>query len=118
VLLSGLICRNIESVNRLIGGAGQEGQLTEAVRQRPYSLLLLDEFEKADPKILTLFLQVLEDGRLTNAGGKTVDFTNTIIIATSNAGSLAIAQGLASGKDLGQISQEVNEELLNLNLNL
>ncbi|EKD85307.1 MAG: hypothetical protein ACD_38C00047G0016 [uncultured bacterium] len=104
--------QNSESVNRLIGGAGQEGQLTEAVRQRPYSLLLLDEFEKADPKILTLFLQVLEDGRLTNAGGKTVDFTNTIIIATSNAGSLAIAQGLASGKDLGQISQEVNEELL------
>ncbi len=103
-----------ESVNRLIGGPDQEGQLTEAVRQRPYALLLLDEFEKADPKILTLFLQVLEDGRLTDATGRTVDFTNSIIIATSNAGSLTIASGLQSGKTLAEIDKQVNEELLRM----
>ncbi len=104
--------QNSESVNRLIGGGGQEGQLTEAVRNRPYALLLLDEFEKADPKILTLFLQVLEDGRLTDSGGRTVDFTNAIIIATSNAGSLTIADGLKKGLTLPQIEKTVNEELL------
>ncbi|MCL4366303.1 ATP-dependent Clp protease ATP-binding subunit [Patescibacteria group bacterium] len=104
--------QNQESVYRLIGGSDQQGQLTEAVKQRPYALLLLDEFEKADPKILTLFLQVLEDGRLTDSSGRTVDFTNTIIIATSNAGSLTIAQGLQAGKSFGQIDKEVNDELL------
>ena len=104
--------QNSESVNRLIGGSGGEGQLTEAVRERPYALLLLDEFEKADPRILTLFLQVLEDGRLTDASGRTVDFTNTIIIATSNAGSLTIAEGLKQGQGLQQIEKKVNEELL------
>jgi len=106
--------QNSESVNRLIGGSGQEGQLTEAIRQRPYALLLLDEFEKADPKILTLFLQVFEDGRLTDAGGKTVDFTNTIIIATSNAASLTIAGGLEQGRTLEQIDKQVNQELLTI----
>lgn len=106
--------QNSESVNRLIGGQGEEGQLTEAIRQRPYALLLLDEFEKADPKILTLFLQVLEDGRLTDADGRTVDFTNTIIIATSNAGSLTIAEGLKIGKSLEEIDKQVNNELLTI----
>lgn len=106
--------QNSESVYRLIGGPDQEGQLTEAVKQRPYSLLLLDEFEKADPKILTLFLQVLEDGRLTDTNGKTVDFTNTIIIATSNAGSLTIANGLGAGKNLEEIDKQVDEELLTI----
>lgn len=106
--------QNSESVNRLIGGSDQEGQLTEAVRQRPYALLLLDEFEKADPKILTLFLQVLEDGRLTDASGRTVDFTNTIIIATSNVGSITIAQGLQAGRTLEQIDKQVNDELLQI----
>ncbi|MBI2019420.1 ATP-dependent Clp protease ATP-binding subunit [Candidatus Daviesbacteria bacterium] len=103
-----------ESINRLIGGSGEQGQLTEAIKQRPYCLLLLDEFEKADPKILTIFLQVLEDGRLTDASGRTVDFTNTIIIATSNAGSLTIAQGLQKGKTLEQIDKTVNSELLKI----
>ncbi|MCR4306204.1 MAG: AAA family ATPase, partial [Candidatus Daviesbacteria bacterium] len=106
--------QNSESVNRLIGGSEGEGQLTGAVRQRPYALLLLDEFEKADPKILTLFLQVLEDGRLTDASGRTVDFTNTIIIATSNAGSLTIADGLKQGRTLQQIDTQVNDELLKI----
>lgn len=104
--------QNPESVSRLIGVNGEGGTLTESVRSRPYALLLLDEFEKADPKILTLFLQVLEDGRLTDGSGRMVDFTNTIIIATSNAGSLTIAQGLESRKSLSDIDNEVNEELL------
>lgn len=106
--------QNPESVSRLIGVLGGEGQLTEAVRNNPYCLLLLDEFEKADAKILTLFLQVLEDGRLTDGSGRLVDFTNTIIIATSNAGSLLIAQGLSAGKNLDQIDKQVNDELLKI----
>ena len=103
-----------ESVNRLIGSPEQAGLLTEAVKQRPYALLLLDEFEKADSRVLTIFLQVLEDGRLTDSGGRTVDFTNTIIIATSNAGSLTIAEGLKGGKSLEDIDREVNDELFKI----
>jgi len=104
--------QSVESINRLIGTSEYPGELTEAVKNRPYCLVLLDEFEKAEPKILNLFLQVLDDGRLTDASGKTVDFTNAIIIATSNAGSLIIAQGLNSGKKLEDFSKEVQEELL------
>ncbi len=104
--------QNPESIVRLIGGPGEGGLLTEAVRSRPYALLLLDEFEKANDKILTLFLQVLDDGRLTDGAGRTIDFENTIIIATSNAGSLLIAQGLQSGKSLDEIDKQVNDELL------
>ncbi len=104
--------QNPESVNRLIGDSVNAGQLTEAVRNKPYALLLLDEFEKADPKILTLFLQVLDDGRLTDGYGRTVDFTNTIIIATSNAASLTIAQGLRQGKTLESLDNQVQAELL------
>ena len=106
--------QNTESIVRLIGGPGEGGLLTEAVRNRPYALLLLDEFEKADPKILTLFLQVLEDGRLTDGVGRTVDFTNTIIIATSNAASLTIAKGLESGQTLDELDKQVNDELLQI----
>ena len=75
------------SVMRLLGRPGENegGLLTEAVRQRPFALVLLDEFEKAHPEILNLFLQVFDDGRLTDTAGRTIDFTNTIIIATSNA---------------------------------
>lgn len=104
--------QNPESVARLIGGAGEGGLLTEGVRNRPYGLILLDEFEKASEKILTLFLQVLDDGRLTDGAGRLVSFDNTIIIATSNAGSLLIAQGLQAGRSLDQIDQEVEGELL------
>lgn len=106
--------QNSESVSRLIGGSGEGGLLTEAVRNRPYALLLLDEFEKAHEKILTLFLQVLEDGRLTDGSGKHIDFTNTIIIATSNAASLLIAQGLEEGKSLEALDRQVNDELLKI----
>ena len=102
------------SINRLIGGYNEGGLLTESIRNKPYALLLLDEFEKADPKILNLFLQVLEDGRLTDSNGKTIDFTNTIIIATSNAASLTIAKGLAQGQTWEQLDAQVNNELLHI----
>lgn len=102
------------SVNKLIGGAGEEGQLTETVRTKPYGLILLDEFEKANQQVLTLFLQVLEDGRLTDGTGKTVDFTNTIIIATSNAASLTIARGLQAGQTLETLEKQVQDELLTI----
>lgn len=104
--------QNPESIVRLIGGSGEGGLLTEAIRNRPYALLLLDEFEKANDKILTLFLQVLDDGRLTDGAGRVINFENTIIITTSNAASLTIAQGLQAGRSLGEIDKDVNEELL------
>lgn len=90
-----------EGIKRFLGappGEGDEkGQLTEAVYDNPYSLVLLDEFEKADQNILNLFLQVLDDGRLTDNKGKTVSFVNSIIIATSNAASEFIREEVAKG---------------------
>ncbi len=103
-----------ESVSRLIGSDTVSGELTEEINHYPYTLILLDEFEKADPRILTLFLQVLEDGRLTDNAGKVVDFTNTIIIATSNAASLTIAQGLEHGQTVDQLKPAVSYELLKI----
>lgn len=94
-----------ESVTRLIGGNGQTGQLTEAIRRNPFSLLLLDELEKASPDILNLFLQVMDDGRLTDGLGQTVDFTNVILIATSNAGTQYIQDEVAKGTALGTIKE-------------
>ncbi|MDO8429589.1 MAG: ATP-dependent Clp protease ATP-binding subunit [Candidatus Daviesbacteria bacterium] len=101
-----------QGVERLIGRQSEEGDLTGSVRHNPYALILLDEFEKADPKIITLFLQVLDDGRLTDGKGKTVDFTNTIIVATSNTGSLNIARGIESGVPWEKITKDVKNELL------
>ncbi|PIR75430.1 MAG: hypothetical protein CO030_03460 [Candidatus Magasanikbacteria bacterium CG_4_9_14_0_2_um_filter_42_11] len=94
-------------IYRLIGQPGQQGTgiLTEAVRQNPFSLLLLDEMEKADPDVLNLFLQVFDDGRLTDSVGRVIDFTNTIIIATSNAGTAFVQQQIASGIPLEDIRQ-------------
>ncbi len=89
------------SINRLIGTQNTPGYLTSAVRDRPYNLLLLDEIEKADKNILNLFLQVLDDGRLTDGTGITVDFSNTIIIMTSNVGTRAI---------IGAIDQSLSED--------
>ena len=89
------------SVSRLIGappgyvGYDEGGQLTEAVRRKPYSVVLLDEIEKAHPEVFNLLLQVLDDGRLTDSQGRTVDFRNTIILMTSNIGSELLAAGLA-----------------------
>ena len=93
------------SVARLVGappgyvGYGQGGQLTEAVRRRPYSVVLLDEVEKADPEIFDILLQVLDDGRLTDGQGRTVDFRNTILILTSNLGSqFLVDEGLTDSE--------------------
>lgn len=104
------------SLYRLIGappgyGSGQ-GQLTEAVRAKPFSLVLLDELEKAHPDILNIFLQVMDDGRLTDSSGRTIDFTNSIIIATSNAGTKAIQDGLSQGADLKTIKQALMTDIL------
>ncbi|PIP17775.1 MAG: hypothetical protein COX43_02445, partial [Parcubacteria group bacterium CG23_combo_of_CG06-09_8_20_14_all_35_9] len=106
------------SINRMIGAppaGGQEAQggvLTEAVRKNPFSLLLLDEIEKAHPNILNLFLQVMEDGRLTDARGVTVDFTNVILIGTSNAGAFFIQDAIKEGKTVEEIKQNlINKEL-------
>ena len=85
------------SVARLVGappgyvGYEEGGQLTEAVRRRPYSVVLLDEVEKAHPEVFDILLQVLDDGRLTDGQGRTVDFRNTILILTSNLGSQFLA---------------------------
>lgn len=103
-----------QSTRRLVGtpGTGDGGLLTEAVRRQPFALLLLDEIEKAHPDILNIFLQVLDDGRLTDAGGRTVDFTNTIIIATSNAGSAFIQNALAQQTPIEQIQDSLLREQL------
>lgn len=101
-----------ESIGRLIGTENHPGDLTEDVQHHPFSLILLDEFEKADPKVQTLFLQVLEDGRLTDYSSETVDFTNTIIIASSNVASLTIANALKNGQTIESIKPAVQQELL------
>ncbi len=87
------------------------GQLTEAVKIKPYSLILLDEFEKAHPDILNLFLQVFDEGRLTDNLGNTIDFTNTIIIATSNAHSDFIKSEIEQGHSIEEISVELKKKL-------
>jgi len=107
------------SINRLIGappGHGQReegGYLTEAVRRNAFSLILLDELEKAHPDILNIFLQVMDDGRLTDTLGRTIDFTNAIIIGTSNAGTLLIQRGMKEGKKIGEIKNELIDTELN-----
>jgi ATP-dependent Clp protease ATP-binding subunit ClpA len=92
--------QQVDSLSRLIGApdGSTRGILTEKVRSQPFALLLLDELEKAHHNILLTFLQVLDDGRMTDSTGVTVDFTNTIIIATSNAGTRVIQQAFESGK--------------------
>ncbi|MCX4270099.1 MAG: ATP-dependent chaperone ClpB [Lachnospiraceae bacterium] len=100
------------SVSRLIGappgyvGYEEGGQLTEAVRRKPYSVVLFDEIEKAHPDVFNVLLQVLDDGRITDSQGRTVDFKNTILIMTSNIGSQYLLDGI--GKD-GEISSEASE---------
>lgn len=107
------------SINRLIGappgyrGDAEGGYLTNAIRTNPFSLLLLDELEKAHPDILNIFLQVMDDGRLTDTSGRTIDFTNAIIIATSNAGSVHIQQGIRQGRTIEQIKSVLMEQELN-----
>ena len=102
------------SVSRLIGappgyvGYEEGGQLTEAVRRKPYSVVLFDEIEKAHPDVFNILLQVLDDGRITDSKGKTVDFKNTIIILTSNLGSEYLLNGIDAD---GEISSEARDEV-------
>ncbi len=103
------------SVSRLIGappgyvGYDEGGQLTEAVRRKPYSVVLFDEIEKAHPDVFNILLQVLDDGRITDSFGKTVDFKNTIIILTSNIGSSYLLDGIT---DTGEISEEAERRVM------
>ncbi len=96
------------TVSRLVGappgyvGYDEGGQLTEAVRRRPYSVVLLDEFEKAHPEVYNVLLQVLDDGRLTDSKGRVVDFSNTLIIMTSNLGSERITQTLGTDREISE----------------
>ncbi|TSE37775.1 Chaperone protein ClpB [Tepidimonas fonticaldi] len=105
------------SVSRLIGappgyvGYEEGGYLTEAVRRKPYSVVLLDEVEKAHPDVFNVLLQVLDDGRLTDGQGRTVDFKNTVIVMTSNIGSQRIQQLAQRGHDMEDIKDAVWEEL-------
>ena len=104
------------SVSRLIGappgyvGYDEGGQLTEAVRRKPYCVVLLDEVEKAHPDVFNILLQVLDDGRITDSQGRTVDFKNTIIIMTSNLGSQFLLEGIEGG----QITQEARDNVMRL----
>jgi ATP-dependent Clp protease ATP-binding subunit ClpB len=103
------------TVSRLIGappgyvGYEEGGQLTEAVRRKPYSVILFDEIEKAHPDVFNVLLQILDDGRLTDAQGRTVDFKNTVIIMTSNIGSLYLLEGLTSR---GEIREDVRKQVM------
>lgn len=103
------------SVSRLVGappgyvGYDEGGQLTEAVRRKPYSVVLLDEIEKAHPDVFNILLQVLDDGRLTDNKGRTVDFRNTIVIMTSNMGSQIIQENFSRAFDGERVSDEVVE---------
>lgn len=104
------------SVSRLIGappgyvGYEEGGQLTEAVRRKPYSVVLFDEIEKAHPDVFNVLLQVLDDGRITDSQGRTVDFKNTILIMTSNIGSNYLLEGIM---DNGEIDEESEEMVMN-----
>ena len=110
------------SVSRLIGAApgyvGYEegGQLTEAVRRKPYSVILFDEIEKAHPDVFNILLQVLDDGRLTDSQGRTVDFKNTIIIMTSNIGSEYLIDGLNKDGTIKEENQKKVDEVLRRSL--
>ena len=104
------------SVSRLIGappgyvGYEEGGQLTEAVRRKPYSVVLFDEIEKAHPDVFNVLLQVLDDGRITDSQGRTVDFKNTILIMTSNIGASYLLDGI---DDKGNISEEAQAQVMN-----
>ena len=106
------------SVSRLIGappgyvGYEEGGQLTEAVRRRPYSVILFDEIEKAHPDVFNVLLQVLDDGRITDSQGRTVDFKNTIIILTSNLGSQMLLDGIGPDGEITQSAKDQVDSLL------
>ncbi len=106
------------SVSRIIGsppgyvGYDEAGQLTEKIRRKPYSVVLFDEIEKAHPDVLNVMLQILDDGRITDAQGRTVSFENTIIIMTTNAGSTNSSSILGFGQEIKQVSQDKTQKAL------
>ena len=103
-----------ESVSKMIGdNDGAPGYLTEAVRKKPFALVLLDEIEKAHPDILNLFLQLMDDGRLTDGFGRTINFTNTIVVATSNVGAVYIGEAIKRQENMAIIKQELVDNQLN-----
>ena len=104
-------CREVFSPPGYVGYE-EGGQLTEAVRRNPYSIVLFDEIEKAHPEVLNLLLQILDDGRITDSNGRTVDFKNTIIIMTSNLGSEYILDGDTS-KVLDELRSHFRPEFIN-----
>ena len=108
--------QNKDDIYRLIGSRTEQGNLTTAVRENPFSLLLFDEIEKAEPDILNLFLQILDEGILTDGAGKKVSFANTIIIATSNAGSELIYQSIKEGVDFSQVSGKLTSYIIDQHL--
>lgn len=106
--------QSADSVRKMIGDVdGTLGYLTEAVRKKPFSLVLLDEIEKANPDILNLFLQLFDDGRLTDGQGRTISFTESIIIATSNIGALYIQEQIRAHTNVNIIKQELIDNQLN-----
>ncbi len=104
--------QDASAVPRLVGQGDQEGLLTTPVRTHPFTLILLDEFEKSSPEIRNLFLQILDDGRLTDGAGHVVDFKTTIIIATSNAGSLEIQKDIEASMAYEEIKQQLISTIL------
>ncbi len=100
------------SISRLIGGPGESGLLTQAVRTRPFALILIDEIEKSSPGVRDLFLQILDDGRLTDGQGRTVDFKNTLIIATSNAGAELVREALMKQTPAAELKTSLLDYLL------
>ena len=107
------------SVSRIIGsppgyvGYDEAGQLTEKIRRKPYSVVLFDEIEKAHPDVMNILLQILDDGRITDAQGRTVNFENTIIIMTTNAGSNSKSGSVGFGGSLSDMSRERTMKALN-----
>jgi ATP-dependent Clp protease ATP-binding subunit ClpB len=106
--------QSADSIKKMIGDVdGTLGYLTEAVRKKPFSLVLLDEIEKANPDILNLFLQLLDDGRLTDGQGRTISFAESIIIATSNIGAVYIEDQIKANVSINLIKQELIDNQLN-----
>ena len=105
--------QEVSAISRIIGSPNgkQGGDLTEAIREYPYSLVLLDEFEKAHPDLLNVFLQLFDDGRLTDNMGRTIDFQHTIIVATSNAHSRFIKEEIEKGRGAAEIAEELKGKL-------
>jgi ATP-dependent Clp protease ATP-binding subunit ClpC len=105
--------QEVSSIERLLGSANSPGLLTQPVKESPFGILLLDELEKAHPNIFNLFLQVMDDGRLTSGAGEVIDFTNLIIVMTSNAGTKILQDRLSQGKTIEEIKEEfVKKDLL------